>query len=59
MYKSELREAIIKLLNGFYQEEQGNRVTSNIVDGLTLKIIKLLEANEVAEEPGKEKDTKQ
>ena len=51
MFKPELKENLIKLLNGFYQEEQGNRITTNIVDGLTLKTIKLFDANKVEEKP--------
>jgi len=58
MFKTELRENLIKLLNGFYQEEQGNRVTTNIVDGLILKIIKLFDANKVEEKPKKEEKIK-
>jgi len=49
MYKTQIKEEIIKTLNNFYQEERGNRVTTNVVDGLTLKLINLLEANKTEE----------
>jgi len=49
MYKTQIKEEISKTLNNFYQEERGNRVTTNVVDGLTLKLINLLEANKTEE----------
>jgi len=49
MYKTQIKDEIIKTLNNFYQEERGNRVTTNVVDGLTLKLINLLEANKTEE----------
>jgi len=49
MYKTQIKEEIIKTLNNFYREERGNRVTTNVVDGLTLKLVNLLEANKTEE----------
>jgi len=49
VYKMQIKEEIIKTLNNFYREERGNRVTTNVVDGLTLKLVNLLEANKTEE----------
>jgi len=54
MYKTQVKEEIIKTLNNFYQEERGNRVTTNVVDGLTLKLVNLLEANKTEEKAVKQ-----
>jgi len=56
MFKNELQDAIIKLMNNFYQEEQGNRVTTNVVDGITLKIVKVFDALKIEEETAKKLD---
>ena len=54
MYKTQIKEEIIKTLNNFYQEERGNRVTTNVVDGLTLKLVNLLETNKTEEKAAKQ-----
>lgn len=43
MYKASLKGTLLKLLNEFCAEERGNRITSNNMEGLGLKINKLLE----------------
>lgn len=43
LYKSTLKEALLKLLNEFFAEERGNRLTSNNIEGLAVKINTLLE----------------
>ncbi len=54
MYKTQIKDEIIKTLNNFYQEERGNRVTTNVVDGLALKLVNLLEANKTEEKAVKQ-----
>jgi len=54
MFKTQLRDKLNKLLNDFYLEERGNRVTTNNMDGFGLKIGKILEQNEVKEEDKKD-----
>jgi len=55
-YKTEVKEEIYKLINAFFQEERGNRVTSNNIEGLSLKINILLEKHEVKEGEDKKKE---
>lgn len=49
-YKAELKEQTLKLFNAFFDEERGNRVTSNNLEGLALKFSKLLDDNEIKKE---------
>ena len=53
-YKAETRNQMIELLVAFFREEQNNRITSNNIDGLTLKISALLKQNEFILKSGEE-----
>ena len=55
MYKEETKNEIVKLINDFFIEERGNRLTSNNIEGFALKMNNLLEANKFEK---KEDDTK-
>ena len=55
MYKQKVKDAIMKLINDFFIEERGNRLTSNNIEGFALKMNNLLEANKFEK---KEDDTK-
>ena len=48
-YKPELKIAIIKLLNEFFEIERGNRVTGFNMDGLLMKMHSLFDKYEVAD----------
>ena len=52
-YESKLKDQIMGLLIAFFKEEQGNRITSNNMDGLTLKTSMLLKQNEIIPKPKK------
>jgi len=52
MYKPELKEEIIKLISGFFQIEQGNRITPFNVDGLLLKMNPLFEKCKIVDKNG-------
>lgn len=48
MDKAQFKQEVIQFLQIFFQEEQGNRVTSNNMEGLILKIIKLVDDHKPA-----------
>lgn len=52
-YESKLKDELMGLIVGFFKEEQGNRITSNNMDGLTLKTSMLLKQNEIIPKPKK------
>lgn len=45
MYYDKLLQDISNLISDFFTEEQGNRVTSNNIQGLSVKIKTLFESN--------------
>ena len=55
-YEPKVKDELMGLLVAFFKEEQGNRITSNNVDGLTMKVSFLLRQNEVKP---KEKEPKE
>ena len=52
MDKEQFKKELAQLLQGFFQEEQGNRVTSNNISGLHGKLMELLDRQK---EPAKGK----
>ena len=51
--KDKLKEGINKVLGGFFQEEQGNRVTTNNLNGLAGKIYAVIDETFKGDESGK------
>lgn len=43
MDKEQLKKQAIQLVQTFFQEEQGNRVTSNNMEGLIGRILRLID----------------
>jgi len=43
MDKDKLKKEIIQLLQNFFQEEQGNRITSNNIEGFSGKLLTLID----------------
>ena len=44
MNKEQFKKELIAIMEGFYREEQGNRVTSNMVEGFSHKLLALVDA---------------
>ena len=44
MDKEQFKRELIATLEGFFKEEQGNRVTSNMVEGFSHKLLALVDA---------------
>lgn len=42
----DLRSVLIEVLQNFFNEEKGNRITSNNIDGLMGKILRVIEPYE-------------
>ena len=53
MDKELLKKQIIEVLTGFFQEERGNRLTTNNLDGLGMKIIRVIDNIPVQKEKSK------
>lgn len=49
MDKEQFKKEITALMQRFFQEEQGNRVTTNNIDGLMIKLLSLIDAHKPAE----------
>jgi len=49
MDKEQFKKELIALMQRFFQEEQGNRVTTNNIDGLMIKLSSLVDTHELAE----------
>ena len=56
MYYDKVLQEISKVINAFYLEEQGNRITSNNIQGLSFKIKSSFDANKA--EPKSKKPLK-
>ena len=56
MYYDKVLDDISKVIEQFFLEEQGNRVTSNNIQGLSLKVKSAFDANKT--EPKKRKPLK-
>jgi len=56
MYCDKVLQDISKVVQDFFLEEQGNRVTSNNIQGLSFKIKAAFDSNKA--EPEKEKPVK-
>jgi len=55
MDKEQFKKELIALMQRFFQEEQGNRVTSNNVEGFTGKLISLIDVHKPMEKPAEKK----
>ena len=53
-YKDELKKDLTGLINQFFQEEMGNRVTSFSINGFCQALTKVLEKNQIKEETKEE-----
>ena len=53
MYKETIKDELMRILNEFFREERGNRITSNNMEGLSAKVGHTLEHNKVEEKKGK------
>jgi len=42
MYKIELKNRLLIIINEFFTEERGNRITSNNMEGFSQKILSIL-----------------
>lgn len=49
MDKEQFKKELVALMQRFFQEEQGNRVSSNIVEGFLGKLVALIDAHKPAE----------
>ena len=55
MYYDKVMQDVSKVIEGFFLEERGNRVTSNNIQGLSFKMKAVLDTNRV---PKKERPPK-
>ena len=46
-YKEAVREDVRKELGAFFQRNEGNRITIEVIDGLALHLIKVFDANKI------------
>lgn len=53
MDKEAFKKEMVQLLQNFFQEEQGNRITSNNIEGLSGKIFNLI--NKLEPDPSKKR----
>lgn len=51
MYKNAIKPILAEILTDFFTEEQGNRVTSNNIEGLARKVRITLDNNQVPDKP--------
>lgn len=49
MDKDQFKNEMTGLMQRFYQEEQGNRITTNNIDGLMIKLSSLVDAHKPTE----------
>lgn len=49
MDKEQFKKEMIELLNTFFQEEQGNRITSNNMEGFSGKLMALIDNHKSVE----------
>ena len=49
MDKEQFKKEVITLMQRFFQEEQGNKITTNNVDGFLMKLLALVDAHKPAE----------
>ena len=58
MYKTETSAQVAKVLTEFFREEQGNRITSNNMQSLLVKVQQVFEQNMEARKDVKDKEGK-
>ena len=46
-YKEAVREDVRKELGAFFQRNEGNRITVDVIDGLALHLIKVFDMNKI------------
>lgn len=56
-YKEQVRDAIRNELKLFYQRNEGNRISVDLMDGLSLHVIQIFEANRSKDDIIKESET--
>ena len=49
MDKEQFKKGLVTIMQDFFQEEHGNRVTSNNIEGLTAKLINLVDKHQPIE----------
>lgn len=49
MDKAQFKEEFLAVINTFFQEERGNRITSNNIEGFIGKVLKVIDEHEPEE----------